>query len=708
MLAPGGLLLLLEGTRALRWVDLTFGLTDGWWRFEDTELRPEHALLAERSWIELLGAQGFAEATAVTPEHSGQAVILARAAQPMAATSGDQWLIFADAGGVGEALAAEIGRANENVVVVTAGRSTARINESRWQTTPEPAAIGKVLAELDPPAGRRRAVFLWGLDEPAGGIAADTLLAAQEHGSAGALALAQSLAGQHAELWLVTRGAQPAGPIARPAAVGQAAIWGLGRVIALEHPELWAGLIDLAPDAADDITALLAELRSSDGEDQIALRGAERLVPRLERATLPVAGAPDFRRDGSYLISRRSRSTRPEAGILARRKRRRSPGAHRPARASRAGRLACARFSGRQARQAGSIRAIEALGAAVTIEAVDVAESKAMTGLFARFGTDLPPLRGVFHAAAALGNRAVSELAPAELLAMLRPKLAGGWLLHELSRAHELDAFVLFSSTTALWGSRDLAHYAAANQTLDALAHYRRGLGLPALSINWGTWDEMRVASEAEQQVVAGYGLAAWRPIRHSRSWAPCSRRGLLRWRRRRRLGGAQTGLRGTPPASAAGPHGRCAAPAGFGTGPHGSGGRAGTAASPGWRHRPGAPTLIGDFVRESVARALGISQARQIDDRQGLFELGMDSLMSVELKGRLERSVGRTLPSTLTFNYPSVAALAGFFTDELLAEPTAEPIDEAAPVPMVAQPVEHDELSEDDLEELSLRSSPV
>ncbi len=63
VLAPGGLLLLLEGTRALRWVDLTFGLTDGWWRFEDIELRQEHALLAERSWIELLGAQGFAEAT---------------------------------------------------------------------------------------------------------------------------------------------------------------------------------------------------------------------------------------------------------------------------------------------------------------------------------------------------------------------------------------------------------------------------------------------------------------------------------------------------------------------------------------------------------------------------------------------------------------------------------------------------------------------
>ncbi len=529
-------------------------------------------------------------------------------------------------------------------------------------------------------------------------IMADTLLAAQEHSTAGALALAQSLAGQHAELWLVTRGAQPAGPIVRPAAIGQAAIWGLGRVIALEHPELWGGLIDLDPNAADDVSALLAELRCSDGEDQIALRSAVRLVPRLERAAPLVAGAPAFRRDGSYLISGGLGAlglklahwlAENGAGHLV------LTGRHGlPERAA----WPALEPASRQAMQVASIRAIEALGTTVTIEAVDVAESEAMAGLFARFGADLPPLRGVFHAAAALGNRAVSELAPAELLAMLRPKLAGGWLLHELSRAHELDAFVLFSSTTALWGSRDLAHYAAANQTLDALAHYRRSLGLPALSVNWGTWDEMRVASEAEQQVVAGYGLGRMASDRALAVLGALLKAGIAQmavadvdWEV---LKPAYEARRPRPLlANMAAPRRQDSAPS-----------RTAAEAGPELLRRlegvtgQERRTLISDYVRELVARALGMSQSRQIDDRQGLFDLGMDSLMSVELKGRLERSVGLTLPSTLTFNYPSVAALTGFFADELLVEPTAEPIDEAVPVPMVAQPVEHDELSEDDL----------
>ena len=93
-----------------------------------------------------------------------------------------------------------------------------------------------------------------------------------------------------------------------------------------------------------------------------------------------------------------------------------------------------------------------------------------MGELFARFGTDLPPLRGVIHAAAHLGEAGLAELAPGELAAMLQPKAAGTRLLHELTSGIDLDFFVLFSSTTALLGSGRFGHYAAANQFLDAFA----------------------------------------------------------------------------------------------------------------------------------------------------------------------------------------------------------------------------------------------
>ena len=142
---------------------------------------------------------------------------------------------------------------------------------------------------------------------------------------------------------------------------------------------------------------------------------------------------------------------------------------------------------------------IEARGTQVTCVAVDVSDVEGMTDLFHQHGTSL---RGVFHLAAALEFWTVDEMPTDGLTTMMRSKATGGWLLHQLSQELQLDYFVLFSSTTALWGVSRMAHYAAANTFLDALAHYRKSLGQPALSINWGTWEEMRIASTQEQQVV--------------------------------------------------------------------------------------------------------------------------------------------------------------------------------------------------------------
>jgi len=703
-LAPGGLLLLIEGTRAFRWVDLTFGLTEGWWRFSDTERRTTHPLLDGPRWRDLLAASGFGEATVVPQADHGQAVIMARAPKAMTALHGDAWLIFADAGGVGARLAAELTRAGAGCTLVSAGDDIARLGDGHWQVPPTRAALDQLLDQTGAPGARRRAVFLWGLDAPGGEQArAEELLDGQEPASTGALALAQALAGRPAQLWLITRGAQPAGVAPAPVAVGQAPLWGLGRVIALEHPELWGGLIDLAPagDPQAEALALLAELAYTDGEDQVALRGDERLVPRLERAAAPAERAPTFRPDGAYLVTGGLGGLGLKlAAWLA------SAGARhlvltgRRAVPERAQWHALAPGS-REAGQVAALKAIEAQGASVTVVAVDVAAREPMSALFSRFGADLPPLRGVFHTAAELGSAPVQKLTPAALRAQLWPKLAGGWLLHELTRGRELEHFVLFSSTTALWGSRDLAHYAAANQALDALAHHRRALGLPALSVNWGTWDAMRVATDAEQQTVASFGLGRM----------PASQAldllGTLLDTQAAQLAVAVVDWQVLKPAYEARrarpllAHMSVAPPTAQQLRSQAAGG-----AGPALLHRlegvvdSERRAVIVGFVREAVARALGM-QVDLIDDRQGLFEMGMDSLMAVELKGRLERSVGQSLPATLTFNYPSVEALGGFFADELLAAPEPEATSKVQaqaepPQPLGTGAIE--DLSEDDL----------
>jgi acyl carrier protein len=357
-----------------------------------------------------------------------------------------------------------------------------------------------------------------------------------------------------------------------------------------------------------------------------------------------------------------------------------------------------------------AIAAIEQLGAAVTVLAADVADAASMAALFARFGQDLPPLRGVIHAAADWSSAPLAAMEEASLDKMLRPKVGGTWNLHTLSAGHALDFFVLFSSTTALLGVAGLGHYAAASAYLDAFAHYRRGLGLPALSINWGTWSNMRAASGADQQRAAEVGLERMPAAQalellgdllHEQQ-PPQVVVAAVNWdalkpafeARRRRpllasLGQAEARSAAATPAAAAAQEPPLLA--------------AWRTARPDEREE----VLIA-ALRATVARIVGVKNPATIDLHQGLFEMGLDSLMSVELKTQLERQVGRALPSTLTFNYPTIYDLAGYLVAEVLA--TEEPTGEASAPPAPPAPVtpetgaaedEIDDLSEDELAEL-------
>jgi acyl transferase domain-containing protein/acyl carrier protein len=592
------------------------------------------------------------------------------------------WVILPDQGGVAQALAGQI----------TAAGQPCRILQAE-DAIPSGAAV----------------IYLGGLDAPsalADGPAASlgqVLLAGQVDACLGALQIVQ----QHkdARLWIASRSAQPLSSAAVDPA--QAAVWGLGRVIALEHPEQWGGLVDLDPaqTPSEQAACLLAELRSADGEDQVAYRLGQRYIARLARAAAPPAAAPGLDPQGAYLVT----GGLGGLGLLVGRWLAEA-GAPHLVLIGRRGLPPRAEWPGfppesRQARQAAAIQEMEALGARVEVVAADVGDYAAMQALIASFSASRPALKGVIHTAADLSNHRIDELTAADLSAMFWPKVAGTWNLHSLTRGLGLDFFVLFSSSTALWGSSQLGHYAAANTFLDAFAHARRSQGLPALSVNWGTWEAMRVASQSEQQLVAQFGLEQMPAEAALAILGNLLAAGTTQitvaavdWTL---LKAAYQARRARPFLELVESKKPAPAPAAV-TEQKASLAQQLEGLKPEERRE-----FLVSHVRQQVAKVISASEADLLDAHQGLFDMGMDSLMSVELKSRLEKSTGKPLPSTLTFNYPTIADLAGYLDEVVLK--AAEPAEVSAPPAVVAPAPEApagdiDELSEDELAALLLR----
>jgi acyl transferase domain-containing protein/acyl carrier protein len=271
-LAPGGTLLMLEVAGDERWIDITFGLTEGWWLFTDTDLRPSQPLLTRARWLELLAAEGFEAAAIDSPDPRSREVLLA-ARKPADAREAwpeqGHWLLLADAQGLAQDLAARLREAGQQTTLLAANAP--------------PEAVRQALAGAG--ADLRGVVHLGSVDLPEpgepGGVV-DSLRA----GPGGLLTLVQALGGlshtRAPRLWIVTRGAQAVRPLdaVRPA---QATSWGLGKVVALEHAEWRTSCVDLDPEAALDAQAadLCRELNLADWQDQTAWRGGRRHVARL-------------------------------------------------------------------------------------------------------------------------------------------------------------------------------------------------------------------------------------------------------------------------------------------------------------------------------------------------------------------------------------------------------------------------------------------
>ena len=504
----------------------------------------------------------------------------------------------------------------------------------------------------------------------------------------------------HTRFWFVTRGAQSVSEAER-VSVDQAALWGAARVVGEEHPELWGGLVDLDPGARTAIAAgwLTQALLTHDGEDQIALRQGCRYALRLTPCGPGLTPrAIRWREDAAYLITGGLGGVGLEiARAMAIAGTRRLILLGRTALPPRA-QWSSAPLDSGWGRRVAAVRALEAMGIAVHTPAVDVgneAAFRAFLDLYAAEGW--PPIRGVIHAAGAFDNRLASAMTRAAFDAVVEPKLRGAMLLDRL--LPDLDLFVLFSSVGAFLPLPGQSNYAAANAGLDALAEDRRARGLPALSIEWGIWQDTGLVADAAGRAnvaeLSRQGVQSFAADRGARLFAALSGCAAptvavlpVDWVKfgRARAGRVAPLFRdcvGESGATSAGLSEQLAA------------------ATPARRR-----ALLQGRVEDAVSRVLKISVGR-LDARKALGNMGLNSLMAIELRNRLEVALGRSLSATLAWNHPTIEAIVDFLAaDEVggrAAEAPAPPpqdgelaaslaeiaslTDEAAMLALLAQP---------------------
>jgi acyl transferase domain-containing protein len=303
-------------------------------------------------------------------------------------------------------------------------------------------------------------------------------------------------------LWIATRGTQPVVAADRPDPF-RAPVWGMARVLGHgEHIDLWGGIVDLPAQARDsDARCLVDECLGSDAEDQIAYRDDMRHVLRLTECDQAVrlSSAPRLRADASYLVTGGLGALGLEVSRWMVR-----CGARHLVLIGREGLPERSAWSTLapdhpSAQRVARVRELERLGAHVTVEAMDIAQRGALDALLARMQREArPQIRGVIHAAGVAQPRLLSQTSNADFVSVMPAKVMGAWNLHCALKDAPLDFFTLFSSVASLVISMGQGNYAAANTFLDMLAHRRRADGLPATSINWGPWGDVGMATQLD------------------------------------------------------------------------------------------------------------------------------------------------------------------------------------------------------------------
>ena len=601
-----------------------------------TVFNDDGKVLLEARGLSFKRSRGEAAARSAKPSHIYEVAWRKLPPAPQVKISGP-WLLISNGGNIGEKIAALLEKRGARCLHLAL--------EDDFQKAR--GTIEQALASIAPEG------VLMLCEEPDEAAVVQTAV----RYSIAALSLAQaavrSAVQQPPRLLFVTRGAYAvsAGDAVSAAA---SALIGFARVLTQEHPELRATVLDLEPGCKDTpalVEEFIAELQPGAGEPEVAVRNGQRFVPRLTRSGTGQNNSSSscvaVHADATYLIS---------GGLGA-------LGLHVARWLVKQGAKNLV-LMGRNAPSAEAKTIIESLcaeGAAITVAAADVANKAEVKAVLAAI-TDKVPLRGVVHAAGILEGSIVQDQTPSLFERVMAPKVAGGWNLHELTDKHSLDFFLLFSSSAVLFGSPGQSNYAAANAFLDGLAQLRHSKGLPALSVGWGTWSGggfFARLDDLNRRRLAGT------------SFTPEQNLALLE----QALGQQQPHLgvfRFDPAAF-----------------------RTQTSEDVPALLRelvvsPKAPTPVDrdlstelrqvdpqqrqthveGVLQQELAALLGLSGPSEITPERPLGELGLDSLMAVELRNRLSKRVGRPLPATLAYDYPTVEQQAKYVLERVLNLP--------------------------------------
>ncbi len=451
-------------------------------------------------------------------------------------------------------------------------------------------------------------------------------------------------------VWGVTTGVRES---ADHGALAQSPVWGLGRIAAAEHPDLWGGIIDLDPADPDEHASLLQVVRARPEADVISARSGVHEETRL----VPVAGAPrqgsvECRPEGTYLITGGLGALGLEtARWLAGR------GARRLVLASRRPFPPRSEWDRRHdpvtRGQIEALRALEGLGVTVAVVSLDITDAEQARKILSSAELGLPPIRGVVHAAGVVDARMVADMDAESLSAVLRPKVAGSMVLDELFPAGSVDFMVLFSSCGHLFRFPGQGAYGAANAFLDALARHRNATAHDhTISFGWSSWRGLGMSASSEfiAAELAAFGHAEISATEALRSWEHAERFGGAPYAVFR-LVSTDGGPRRIPltaelEVAAGGPEDE-------------------EARTPDWA-RLSSGELIGRLVEEvrgEVAREIKLAP-EEIGLQRPLLEMGMDSVMTVAVRRRLERLFHLTLPATLLWNRPTVLAIAEYLAE--------------------------------------------
>ncbi|WP_067682416.1 type I polyketide synthase [Nocardia miyunensis] len=453
---------------------------------------------------------------------------------------------------------------------------------------------------------------------------------------------------ERSRLVVVTRFAV-AVDVSDPVSLSHAAVWGLVRAAQAEHPDRFQVLDLDRADPERDPVAVAAFSAAVAGEPEVAVRGADVLVPRLRRHESGTPVRPAER--GTVLITGGTGGL----GALIARHLVTNHGVRQLLLISRRGTAAPGAMLLRDE--------LAQLGAQVTIAACDVSDRAALAAVIDGIPGE-HPLTGVVHAAGTVDNGVIESMTEERIDSVFAPKVDAAWHLHELTRDRSLSLFVFLSSAGGLVLAAGQANYAAANVFLDALAAHRRRAGLPATSVDFGLWarssglgvdlskaDFERMRRQGFPPLTESQGLALFDSAVAADTAQLVALRidpAMLRARGARIPALVRSLVALTPrrqSTSAAGPQ--------F------------LRLSAGSSDADRAAAVL-DLVRSVAAGVLGHPSADAVEPQRAFRELGFDSLGAVEFRNRLDAASGLKLPATLVYDYPTPETVAQFIRSEL------------------------------------------